>query len=64
MLRSLAEWAWRLAMLAAVLWVGWQVVQLREDVADLVDPGDDSAEIADSTVLLQVAPKWGGGALT
>jgi hypothetical protein len=51
-------------MLAAVLWVGWQVVQLREDVADLVDPGDDSAEIADSTVLLQVAPKWGGGALT
>jgi hypothetical protein len=33
-------------MLAAVLWVGWQVVQLREDIADLADPGDEPAEIA------------------
>jgi hypothetical protein len=33
-------------MLAAVLWVGWQVVQLREDIADLADPGDEPAEVA------------------
>jgi hypothetical protein len=44
--RSLAEWAWRLALLAAVLWVGWQVVQLREDIADLADPGDQAEEVA------------------
>jgi hypothetical protein len=43
MLRALAEWIWRLAMLAAVIWVGWQVEQLREDLAD---PGVEPAEAA------------------
>lgn len=42
MLRQLAEWTWRLAMLAAVLWVGWEVVQLREDILDIADPGDEA----------------------
>lgn len=52
MLRTIAEWAWRLAMLAAVLWVGWQVALLREDIADLVDPGEGPAEVAAITSLL------------
>jgi hypothetical protein len=52
--RSLAEWAWRLAMLAAVLWVGWRVVQLREEVADLTDPGDEPAETAAAAPLVPV----------
>jgi hypothetical protein len=47
MFRSGIEWAWRLAMLAAVLWVGWQVVQLREDIADL---GDDAPPAVAGTV--------------
>ena len=45
MLRTIAEWVWRLAILAAVLWAGWEVAQLRED---LVDPGDEPAEAASS----------------
>jgi hypothetical protein len=49
MFRSGIEWAWRLAMLAAVLWVGWQVVQLREDIADL---GDDPPPAVAGTVAL------------
>jgi hypothetical protein len=49
LLRVLAEWAWRLAMLGAVLWVGWQVAQLREDILDLADPGDDQTETATRT---------------
>jgi hypothetical protein len=39
------EWIWRLAILAAVVWVGWEVLQLREDIAD---PGDEPAESAAS----------------
>jgi hypothetical protein len=42
MIRSIAEWTWRVAMLAAVLWVGWQVVQLREDLAEPVDDTPDT----------------------
>jgi hypothetical protein len=49
MIRIWAEWTWRLAMLAAVLWVGWQVVQLREDIADL---GDDPPAAVAGTVAL------------
>lgn len=45
MLRTTAEWVWRLAILAAVLWADWEVAQLREDFAD---PGDDPAETATS----------------
>jgi hypothetical protein len=42
-LRTLAEWTWRLAILAAVLWVGWEVALLREDVLDAVDPAEEPA---------------------
>ncbi len=45
MFRSIAEWVWRLAILAAVLWVGWEVAQLREDIAD---PGDEPTEATTS----------------
>jgi hypothetical protein len=45
MFSKFAEWAWRLAILAAVLWVGWEVAQLRED---LMDPGDEQTESASS----------------
>jgi|GEM_PF-3662721 len=37
-------------MLAAVLWVGWQVAQLREDIADLTDPADDEAQVAPTSL--------------
>ncbi len=47
MLRTIAEWVWRLAILAAVLWVGWEVAQLREDLAD---PGDEPIEASSSVV--------------
>jgi hypothetical protein len=43
MLRTITDWIWRLAILAAVLWVGWQVAQLREDLAD---PGEEPTETA------------------
>ena len=47
MLRTLAEWVWRLALLAAVLWVGWQVAQLREDLADPgPEPEESTASVA------------------
>lgn len=51
MLRTIAEWTWRLGMLAAALWVGWQVALLREDIADLVDPGEEPVEVAAITSL-------------
>jgi hypothetical protein len=44
--RSIAEWVWRLTMLAAVLWVGWELVQLREDIADLAAPDDEAADLS------------------
>jgi hypothetical protein len=50
--RSIAEWVWRLTMLAAVLWVGWEVVQLREDLADLAVPGDEATDIAGAAALV------------
>ena len=52
MLRTMAEWIWRLAILAAVLWVGWEVAQLREDLLDLVDPVDGPA----ATVSADITP--------
>lgn len=45
MLRTIVEWVWRLAMLAAVLWVGWEVGQLREDLAD---PAETSTSVTSS----------------
>jgi hypothetical protein len=41
MLRSFAEWIWRLALLAAVLLVAWEIALLREDLAN---PGDAPVE--------------------
>lgn len=50
MMRTIIEWIWRIAILAAVLWVGWQVVQLRED---LINPDDEPEEPAQATALME-----------
>ena len=50
MMRTIIEWVWRVAMLAAVLWVGWQVARLRED---LINPDDEPEETAQATALMK-----------
>jgi hypothetical protein len=39
MMRTLAEWLWRAAMLCALLWIGYEVRNLH---ADLLAPVDES----------------------
>jgi hypothetical protein len=44
MFRNFAMTAWRLAVLFALLWIGWQVQGLRDDLAaPAADPSDLSA---------------------
>ena len=38
MIRAVAEWAWRLAVLAALCWIGWELHQIHED---MFEPDDD-----------------------
>jgi hypothetical protein len=33
----IADWLWRLALLAALCWIGWEVHGLREDMLEPVD---------------------------
>jgi hypothetical protein len=44
MRQALAEWIWRLAMLAGMLWVGWELHSLRDDLAQ--PPPDDAVQTA------------------
>ncbi len=43
MIRMLAVWLWRLAVLAALLWIGWELHSLR---VDLAEPPDDQGDVA------------------
>jgi hypothetical protein len=43
MFRPLAVWLWRLAVLAALLWIGWELHRLR---VDLAEPLDDQGDVA------------------
>jgi len=43
MIRKIAEWSWRVAMLAALLWVGWE---LRQFHADYMQPVDDGSTVS------------------
>jgi len=43
MSRQIAEWTWRLAMLAVLLWVGWE---LRQFHADYMQPVDDGSTVS------------------
>ena len=46
MIRTIAEWIWRLAILLALCWIGFE---LHEIHADMAEQGDD--EPAEPTVL-------------
>jgi len=43
MKQRMAEWLWRLAVLAALGWIGWQLQRLHDDI---VQPVDDQATVA------------------
>lgn len=43
MIRLVADWLWRLTVAAALAWIGWQLHQLREDVAQ---PPEDQVAAA------------------
>ncbi len=43
MIRMLAVWLWRLAVLAAPLWIGWELHSLR---VDLAEPPDEQGDVA------------------
>ncbi len=38
-----AEWLWRLSLLAAVLWVGWELHQFH---LDFLEPADDGSTVS------------------
>ncbi len=44
-----AEWLWRLSLLAAVLWVGWEVRQFHLDYLEPVDDGSTVSAAADDS---------------
>lgn len=44
MLRSFAEWIWRLAVVAALLWIGWEQHLIHQT---MLEPGDDAPLAAD-----------------
>jgi hypothetical protein len=37
MKRAIAEWLWRLAILAALCWIGWELDQIHEDMFEPAD---------------------------
>ena len=41
--RSIADWLWRMALLGALCWIGWELHGLRED---MMQPVDDQATTA------------------
>jgi hypothetical protein len=41
--RLIADWLWRMALLGALCWIGWELHGLRED---MVQPVDDQATTA------------------
>ena len=41
--RSIADWLWRMALLGALCWIGWELHGLRED---MVQPVEDQATTA------------------
>jgi len=41
--RLIADWLWRMALLGALCWIGWELHGLREDMAQ---PVDDQATTA------------------
>jgi len=52
MARLIAEWIWRVAVLAALVWTGWELHSLHVDVMqpadDTVTAGADPADTQDS----------------
>ena len=52
MIRKIAEWSWRVAMLAALLWVGWE---LRQFHADYMQPVDDGSTVTAGADELQTS---------
>lgn len=49
MMRTIAEWVWRLAVLAALCWIGWEVHLIHEDMFDSGDE-EQADPVAASTV--------------
>ena len=41
--RLIADWLWRMALLGALCWIGWELHGLRED---MMQPVDDQATTA------------------
>ena len=41
--RLIADWLWRMALLGALCWIGWELHGVRED---MVQPVDDQATTA------------------
>ena len=52
MSRKIAEWSWRVAMLAALLGVGWE---LRQFHADYMQPVDDGSTVSAGNYDLQTS---------
>jgi hypothetical protein len=50
MMRMMADWIWRLAMLAALCWIGWELNRVHDD---MMLPTDDQATVANEPDLLQ-----------
>jgi hypothetical protein len=38
MKRLIADWLWRVALLGALCWIGWELHGFREDMLEPVDP--------------------------
>lgn len=47
--RWLAEWLWRLAVLAALVWIGWELHSLRLDVTQAPEEQTTVAGAPDDT---------------
>jgi len=50
MKRLVADWIWRLAMLGALCWIGWELNRFHDD---MMQPVDDQTVVASEPDLLQ-----------
>ena len=49
MIARIGEWVWRLAILAALAWIGWELQLLHQDMNQPVDDGSTVARSSDDT---------------
>ena len=50
MKRQIAEWLWRMALLVALGWIGWELRLLHEDMKPPIDEPSTTASAPDETL--------------